>query len=484
LLSETEVLQQAQVLLRVRSSELNKLDRVWSYWRGKQSYPLVPSGVPQEVRRLAGMCRINLMGLVVDVMAQSMAIDGFRRPKDGEDAAPWAIWQANKMDARQSGIIRSTLAYGTAYGVVLPGDTAPVMRGVSPRRLTALYGDDPDWPRFALEVDGPGPGRYRLYDDEAVYHLGGDRGTTPNELLRVDVHAAGVCPVVRFRNTEDLDEESPGEIESLMPMQDQMDITTFGLLVAQHYQAFRQRYIIGWTSDDENAKQKAAASRMLTFEDPDIKIGEFGQVDLSGYLESRESTVKFMGIVSQTPPHSLLGEMANLAAEALAAAEAGQRRKIGERETGQGESFEQYLNLAGRMAGLEVDDSAQVRWRDTEARSLAQVVDALGKMATMLGIPPQELWERVPGVSQQDVERWKATAAAGDSFANLDETLQRQMGFDSAAEAVEDTTARGIAEMVQKVYLGVGKVLTTEEAREILNRAGAGLTGPGPPPGD
>lgn len=39
-----------------------------------------------------------------------------------------------------------------------------------------------------------------------------------------------------------------------------------------------------------------------------------------------------------------------------------------------------------------------------------------------------------------------------------------------------------IVEMVQKVYLGVGTVLTTEEARAILNQAGAGLSGPGPSP--
>lgn len=40
--------------------------------------------------------------------------------------------------------------------------------------------------------------------------------------------------------------------------------------------------------------------------------------------------------------------------------------------------------------------------------------------------------------------------------------------------------------MIQKIYLGVGKVVTGEEARAILNRAGAGLTGDGPdyvPPG-
>jgi len=38
---------------------------------------------------------------------------------------------------------------------------------------------------------------------------------------------------------------------------------------------------------------------------------------------------------------------------------------------------------------------------------------------------------------------------------------------------------RALVEMIQKVYLGVGKVLTSDEARAILNRAGANLSIPG-----
>lgn len=39
----------------------------------------------------------------------------------------------------------------------------------------------------------------------------------------------------------------------------------------------------------------------------------------------------------------------------------------------------------------------------------------------------------------------------------------------------KDDDAKRIAEVVQKVYLGVGKMLTEDEAREIVNRAGADL---------
>lgn len=44
----------------------------------------------------------------------------------------------------------------------------------------------------------------------------------------------------------------------------------------------------------------------------------------------------------------------------------------------------------------------------------------------------------------------------------------------------ESMSSRAIAEAIQKIYLGVGSVITAAEAREILNRGGAGLLGPGP----
>lgn len=51
----------------------------------------------------------------------------------------------------------------------------------------------------------------------------------------------------------------------------------------------------------------------------------------------------------------------------------------------------------------------------------------------------------------------------------------------STDEGVTDAeAARFAAEVIQKVYLGVGKVLTQEEARDLVRRSGANLTGTGP----
>lgn len=441
MLDKAEVFEQVRRLLVVRKNEAEKLDEIHDYWRGRQDYPVLPANVPREVRHLAQMSRVNMVALVVDVLAQGLFVDGFREPRAGEnDAEVWAIWQGNRMDARQIGVHRATAAYGAAYVSVLQGDPLPVLRGVSPRRLTAVYDEfDDEWPVSALEVTRSGRNvNIRLYDQTDVYYLADvdelsmhtDEGLKLSEdavLLGAAEHGMGVCPFVRFRNHEDLDDESCllGEIEPLMPLQDQIDATTFGLMVAQHFQAFKQRYIIGWLGDTETT-QATAASRMWSFEDPDVKVGEFGEVNLGGYLDSRTATTELLATLSQTPPHHLLGKLVNLSAEALAAAESGHQRKIAERETTWGESWEQALRLAAEVEGVDVSDSAQVRWRDTEARSLAATVDALGKMVQMLGVPAQEVWELIPGVTQQDVERYRATAASSDAIAQLNQLLAGQ----------------------------------------------------------
>ncbi|ONI92836.1 hypothetical protein ALI22I_01550 [Saccharothrix sp. ALI-22-I] len=67
----------------------------------------------------------------------------------------------------------------------------------------------------------------------------------------------------------------------------------------------------------------------------------------------------------------------------------------------------------------------QVRWRDTETRSLAAVVDAWGKAVTMLGVPQRATWERLPGVTDTDVQRWAEMLPSVDGHGLLTDVLAR-----------------------------------------------------------
>lgn len=438
-LSPSRAVDQVRSMLEWRKPEQLRLNRLHSYMRGTQTRRWLTSDVPTEVRAFANMSSVNVMKFVVDSSVQSMYVDGYRAPKESDDEPAWELWQRNQMDARQVKVHREALGYGAAYVTVLPGDPVPKTRPVSPRSMTAMYGEDDLWPMWALESRRTDQGRlWRLFDDTHVYWVGDESNSewakSKLTFIQSDAHDVGVVPVVRYRDTFGLDDEIVGVVEPLLPLQDQIDLTTFSLLVAQNFGAFRQRYIIGWLADSEEQKLKAAASKLWTFDDhpDDVEIGEFQETDLKGYIDSREATLRHLATISQTPVHELVGQMINLSAEALAAARDSHNRKLGEHKTVVGEFHEQMLELGGRLMGVETDPSAWVRWRDVEARSLAQTADALGKLVQMLGVPPQELWERVPGVTQQEIEQWKAAAAEGDALGNLTALLDSQMSGNGA----------------------------------------------------
>lgn len=446
----------SELLEKQKAAREQHLDPVRRYWKGRQPLPaVIPSSAPSEVREMARIARVNIVDIVVGSLVQSLIVEGYRAEQPESDASDaemvdatlpvWDTWQANRLDKRQAGIHAAAVAYGTGYSVVLPGTNGPVVRGVSPRKMTALYEPDaPDWPVEALERVTQQ--RLNYYDGEAIYRL--VRNGDQFEHAETQPHSFGVPPVVRYQPEDDLDEddeptsEAPvgrrsanptgigvlGQVAPLVSLQDQIDLITFNLLVAQHYSAFRQRYAIGWVDANEQKAVETAASQMWAFKDhpDDMRLGEFEQTDLSGYIESREASLKHAATLSQTPVHELVGELVNMAAEALAAAEAGRDRKVDLFKTSLGESHEQQFQLIGLATGVDIPDDAQMVWRDTSARSFPAIVDALGKLAQMLGMPPQELWERVPGFTQQDIRRMKAVAEQGDAFAGLEDLLRRQ----------------------------------------------------------
>ena len=409
MLSRSQAVERTAELVAYHDSERERLDVIHDYLNNKQPITWMPSGAPYEVQQLARISRVNVLDLVVSTVVQALFVDGYQSSRLGRNEPVWPIWQANKMDRRQVGVHRGAIAYGASYLTVMPGDTAPVLRGVSPRDLTALYGDD-DWPTIALEKRKTAEGKlYRLIDETHVYWVGTEKDSSRLVYISDEEHGLGVVPVVRFLAEEDIDGDIRGEVEPLFSLQDQINITTFGLLVAQHYGAFKQRYILGWLADTEERKLQAQASKLWTFprdtEHGEVEVGEFSQTDTSGYIEAREASIRHLATMSQTPAHELIGQLVNMSADSIAAAEASYRRKLDTRKTTLGESWEQSLELAARIQGLDTDDEAEVRWRDTEARSFAQTVDGLVKLLPI--VPTEALMEHVPlGQSQKDIEHW------------------------------------------------------------------------------
>ena len=428
-------------------AERKNLTRIDNWWRWSHDTPHNPRQATGEYRELADRAQTPWLGLVVTAVAQELYVDGYRRadsPREAEDPAAWQAWQANGLDDRQIHVHRAALGYGYSFVTVMPGmstlgDEMPVIRGVSPRRMIAFYQDpaEDDWPAYVLrvdpaKVDGSDGWAARVIDDEAVYYL---NISSSGEVTYIEDrhHGIGICPVVRFANQLDLEGRTPGEVEPFIPVAGRIDQTTFDRLVVQRFASWVVRTIAGMAKPDDDTDFQAEKLRLqvediLVAEDPDTKFGSLPATPMDGFIKAAESDIQALAAVSQTPAHELLGQMANLSAEALVAARASLNRKVEERKHAFGQSWEQTLRLAARVMGdLEGarDMQAQVRWRDMETRSLAQAADALGKIAQMLGVPVEMLWERIPGWTDQDVKRAKELVG-DDTFEQLLATIDRQ----------------------------------------------------------
>lgn len=413
----------------------------------------MPKDAPQVMKNLAWKARTNYLPLVLDAFTQLAKADGYIEA-NGSPSSAWKYWQANGLDARQTGIHRSALQFGASYASILPGDTGPVIKGYSPRRMTAVYADPDidDWPMMALDVNGP---MLRLFDDEMVYYIGLEQFPVSGlaaplavrtegmdwKFIEARPHGSNFCPVARFRDRMLLDgEEQFGIVEQLIDIQKRVDETTFGMLTAQYYAAFKQRYIIGWIPQSEQEYLESAVKDFWAFKDPDVKVGEFTETDLTRYIDSKNSGLSDLSAISQLPAsmfNSSTAAMRNVSPEAVASNDAGQDRKSGEIKTSLGETWELVLRTAAGIDGDETaaaDTSSQLRWRDMSTTSPGAIVDALGKLKQMLGVPVEMLWERIPGWTDQDQSRAIELIQSGDSIDKLVATLTQQAAQESQSQ--------------------------------------------------
>lgn len=385
----------------------------------------------------------NFLPLVVGTYSQSMKIDNYLA-SDTKDTAevPWKWWQRNRMDARQTGIVRSALKYGIGYTSVMPSLTPPserrnkeqgvFIRCLSPRQLTAMYGEpiewtpgetpaDDDWPIMALEIKD---GAIRLYDEEKVHFIGaklvpesglGWSDRTFNvrdnfEYIEGRTHGVGVCPIVRYRDRWELDgEEEYGIVEPLLSIQSRINETEYNKGAAEYFTAFIQRWVTGWRPQNDEQALTMAAGDVWYFSSKDVKVGQFQQGDLKNYIESGGASRLDLAAVAQLPPHALgLSQLVNISEATLAALETGKKRNTGEMQTSLGESFEQLFRTTAHIAGDEKaasDFASEAKWADLTARTLAETMDALGKMSAMLNVPEDILYEDIPGKTKAWVDR-------------------------------------------------------------------------------
>jgi hypothetical protein len=427
---------------RLRSMAARKLDfqagraaRYQRYYDGEQDVPVIlDTDERQAFRRFLDEARANWCELVVNAVAERLQVDGFQF--SGADSVAWDIWQGSRMDADAELVQTDALVTSSGFVLVQADDDSAagvVISPESPYEACVLYEPGNRRKRIA---------GYKRWTDQ-------DTGLVTEILLTPDVIAtwrghdavpeleanpAGVVGMIEIIAQPRTYGPARSELAPAMQIQDRINTTLFNRLVATDYGAFRQVWATGvkvarqvtGCDDDGNPVSKpvrpydVGANRLLVAENPQARFGAISESTLGGYLASVEQDVNHLAAITQTPPHYLLGTIANLSADAIKAAEAGLVAKTRRRSRHIGEAWEEVMRTALTLIGhpAAADTSAEVIWSDQETRSEGQRVDALVKMAT-LGVPRDVLWQRW-GATPQEIERWKQMAheqAAADASA-------------------------------------------------------------------
>jgi hypothetical protein len=385
-------------------------ERFTEYYEGTP-IGITLSGNQREIfRRLLRECRANWCELVISAVAERLHVVGFRFGDEEIDNLAWLVWQASQMDADHEMVQTDALVCGHSYVSIWPDEDNPsgvVIFPEHPTQVTCFY-DPPDRRNVIVA--------YKHIEDEdtltfpdlvAHWYHGGKHETERNEL--------GVVPYEELVPNPRTLRPGRSELQSAISFQDRINTGVYNRLVAEDFGAFRQVTATGiaLTRTIEGAYEApfdVGADRLLVSENADARFGVIPESTLSGYLAAEDADVSHLAAITQTPPHYLLGKIANLSASALKAAETGLVAKVRRRAAHLGEGWERVIRRAlyfvGSPGALEVQ--AETVWRDFESRTEGELVDALMKMSA-LGVPREVLWEKW-GASPQDVERWRDLA--------------------------------------------------------------------------
>jgi hypothetical protein len=468
------------------------LERIDRYLHGIHDDPYMPPNADAEYRLLAKRAVTNLAPVLVGTPAQALAVDNFRRGdvllrkrEPGSVTPEWRHWQESRLDARQASVHRAALAYGHSFTVTERTPKGIRTRGLSPLRTTALYEDPANddapfcaltvtyWPQPGDRSNNQAPGRAQMWDSTYVYDVTFDSLSAPDKVVVSNPrpHGNSECPVTRFAAAVDLDGRTIGVIEPLIPLQNRINQTVFDLLIAQTHGSFIVRTGTGmapphktkaiWKRNPDGTVWKdpetgepellkvvpvvdpetgkpipeqidISARRFLFAANKDAQWGSLPATPLQGYIESIDMSIRHLSAIGQVPPHHLLGQIANLSAEALQAAEIALARKVEEFKKVFGESWERVFRLAAELAGDKAaaeNYMGEVIWRDMEMRSLSHIADGLGKLAENLQIPRKGLWKRVPDVTGQELEEWDALYEEDQAERRLAEAVTRATSF-------------------------------------------------------
>jgi hypothetical protein len=399
------------------------------WYSGPHPAPAGYKQAQQMLNRLLSMTGANFVALVVDAAVERLHVEGFKIGGQSADDL-WNIWQSNSMDLGSEMVFLESLACGEAAMLVSPELNSDGYPTITPEHpLQTIVECVPGRPRLRaaglklwiddMQAEKMVMATVYLPDEIVTFtapapKTGGLNATRLPKFQEIErgAHDLGEVPLVAFPNRPRMIGCGTPEFDRAVPIQQRINKTILDRLVMQDFSAFRQKWMTGVEIPvDPETNQpieafKAAVDRVWAVEAETAHMGTFDADDIGPLLAAVADDAKHMAAVVPTPPHYLLGDLVNLSAEALKAAEAALVSRVRAHMRHLSEPAETVGRLALRAAGKDSPQAAAMEtyWRNPEFRTEGELVDALTKMRT-LGVPLQVLWERW-GATPQEIEAW------------------------------------------------------------------------------
>lgn len=416
-------------MLLVRQPQLDMRE---AYVDGNHPLPTGDRRWIQAVRTLQKKARTNYCGLVTGAKVERMRVRGFRfGPVGTADDDAKMFWAANDMDLQAAITHQRAAKYGMSYMLVSPPDPnragMPVITAEDPRQCIVYR--DPVRPTRAIAGlrlwadDITGHVLAVLYLPDMIYGFVGPavqdiQGLTieglryrllglaggPAGFTRTDEMAneLGEVPLVEYVWRPESGIIPEGEAgEDVRDIQDRINHTILDRMVITRAQAYKQRYATGIKVPKAEKGQRKppfdpGADVLWVSNSPDAKFGEFSSADITQILAAVRDDVVDIAAITKTPPHYLMGRMANISGDTLTQAESGFVSGIRQRQASMGWSHETVIKLCFKYLNdpKAEEVEAATLWEDPEMHTTAELADAALKWS-QAGIPLELIMDRL-----------------------------------------------------------------------------------------
>ncbi|EFL01595.1 conserved hypothetical protein [Streptomyces sp. SPB78] len=426
----------------------------------------------------------NWCATVPDAVRERLVVTAFQDENGQLDTVAWKAWRRTGAHVDVGLALLDALVVGRSHAMVwnptgsasditfLPNGQAAVdyVPGARRRRRAAVnVWSDGFYDYATLFVRAQGGRPAMVYRRQRVSGGGTwaprTEGLRRSELADFANPMGDEVPIVELPNRARLHGDPVSDIKTVAPLQRTVNTQWAHLLTNSDFLALPQRVVLGMDKPVKDLIDPASGDiigeedipldlysrdRLLWLSKAGAGIAQFNGADLGNYLRVIEALVRHIAAQTRTPPHYLLGEMSNIAAEALTAAESGLVAKASDKQLFFGADLLEIMRLEALAAGEPERAAAlalgRVLWRDPQYRSEALYADALTKYKA-IGVPDEALWRMIPGVEPEQVEEWKRlrdeqnAAAARAASSALAAFGPKEPGDDEDEEDLEDEAA-------------------------------------------